>query len=158
MSDLIERQAAIDALKKTRAEIDVFDIDRGIKSASIGKAIYELERLPSVRPSQPKDRDEVYLSGWEAGRAELLKQMADKYDDAYAHGYTAAESKYRKMMGERKTGKWIKRSKPTEFCTEWWYVCSECGNRPLRGSFVNSEVLSEFCPHCGCRMTEGEEQ
>lgn len=50
-----------------------------------------------------------------------------------------------------KTGKWITKSNITPYYTEWWYECSECGQKPLRDRY-EQEVLSDYCTHCGARM------
>lgn len=53
---------------------------------------------------------------------------------------------------ERKKGKWIQKSKPMEFCTAWWYECSECGDKPPRDRYGNPDYLSNYCPNCGADM------
>lgn len=61
---------------------------------------------------------------------------------------------------EQKTGRWI--YNPYYVC----YECSECGEQALEKFTVNErtldrdydEVLSEYCPHCGSRMLEIEEE
>lgn len=45
-------------------------------------------------------------------------------------------------VAEVKYGKWVK---PSGFSG---YVCSECG-RPPKTMY---EILTEYCPHCGCEM------
>ena len=59
-------------------------------------------------------------------------------------------------LKEQKTGKWITKSNTTPYYTEWWYECSECGQKPLRDGY-GQEVLSDYCPSCGCRMVGDEE-
>lgn len=56
------------------------------------------------------------------------------------------------VQPERKTGKWIQKSKPMEFNTVWWYECSECGDKPPRDRYGNPDYLSNFCPNCGADM------
>ena len=61
---------------------------------------------------------------------------------------------------EQKTGKWI--------CDKYYavHVCSKCGKQALETYEVNpftldrdyDEVLSEYCPHCGARMLEVEDE
>lgn len=58
---------------------------------------------------------------------------------------------------ERKIGKWIKKSKRLDFCTEWWYECSECGNKPPNDRYGHPNYLTDFCPNCGVKMI-GEEE
>lgn len=52
-----------------------------------------------------------------------------------------------------KTGHWIKK----EDNTCWWYVCSECEQEPLKNRWNDDDVLSSYCPNCGCRMVEPQE-
>ena len=54
---------------------------------------------------------------------------------------------------EPKTGHWIK----NEDDTCWWYVCSECGQVPLKNIWNDADVLSQFCPNCGAKMVELQE-
>lgn len=65
-----------------------------------------------------------------------------------------------RLPSEEKTGKWI---------YDKYYlvhVCSECDEQALEEYTVNprtldrdyDEVLSEYCPHCGSRMLEIEEE
>lgn len=64
------------------------------------------------------------------------------------------------VQTERKRGKWI--YNPYYVC----YECSECGEQVLEEFTVNprtldrdyDEVLSEYCPHCGSRMLEVENE
>ena len=53
---------------------------------------------------------------------------------------------------ERKTGQWIHKSKPLDFCTEWWYECSECGSKPPNDRYGHPNHLTDFCPDCGADM------
>lgn len=61
---------------------------------------------------------------------------------------------------ERKVGKWIIRDNPG---TGWFRVtCSECGEDvtatvPCIGFLPNAKVIWDYCPFCGARMMEGEE-
>lgn len=57
---------------------------------------------------------------------------------------------------KQKTGKWITKNDTNHYYTTWWYECSECGQYPPRDGY-GQEVLSDYCPHCGCRMV-GEEE
>ena len=52
-----------------------------------------------------------------------------------------------------KMGHWKKKEDDT--C--WEYVCSECGQGPLKNRWNDGDVLSTFCPNCGAKMQEVEE-
>lgn len=61
-----------------------------------------------------------------------------------------------KLPSAQKTGKWTTKSDTNPYYTTWWYECSECGQKPLRDGY-EQEVLSDYCPSCGCRMEREEE-
>jgi len=90
-------------------------------------------------------------------------QPEPKCADGCLYGWGSDECKkctYRDYLSaqERKTGKWIQRSRPTELYTEWWHECSECGNRPARCRYGNGDYLSDFCPNCGADMRGGQDE
>ena len=50
-------------------------------------------------------------------------------------------------------GEWIKYWDDNYLC--WAHKCSKCGSFPLtKDGTMHDEVLSEYCPHCGCKMTK----
>lgn len=61
---------------------------------------------------------------------------------------------------EQKTAKWVRNKYYAV------HVCSECDNQALEAYEINpftldrdyDEVLSEYCPHCGSRMVEIEDE
>lgn len=53
---------------------------------------------------------------------------------------------------ERKTGKWARQE--TDLMR--WYICSECGAKPLYDEYRTGRVFSAYCPNCGAKM-EGED-
>ncbi|MBR6984646.1 MAG: hypothetical protein IKH75_14195 [Ruminococcus sp.] len=54
---------------------------------------------------------------------------------------------------ERMKGNWVRK----ESDLSWWYECSECGESPLFDPYEH-EVRSQFCPWCGARMEEEEDE
>ena len=54
---------------------------------------------------------------------------------------------------QRMKGRWVRK----ESDLSWWYECSECGESPLFDPYEN-EVLTRFCPWCGARMEEEEDE
>lgn len=148
MSDLIDRQAAIDAL----------DGNVIVTSRESAQAVMD------------------YIRGC-ADRIRSLPSAQPDLDSAYTEGYTAAESKYRKMwdemqanikanafgkrkglvhtadidamptIEERKTGKWIHQTKFGRI------ECDQCGK-----VYRNAFTPKNYCPNCGARLVqEGEE-
>ena len=51
---------------------------------------------------------------------------------------------------EIKTGKWA-RQETDLMC---WYICSECGAKPLYDEYRTGRVFSAYCPNCGAKMEE----
>ena len=75
-------------------------------------------------------------------------------------GFVDAVDTAIEALQEQKTGKWL---------YDKYYlvhVCSECDEQALEEYTVNprtldrdyDEVLSEYCPHCGSRMVEIEDE
>ena len=65
----------------------------------------------------------------------------DKYDDTKG----------------RPHGEWIRKEMEINdyggLCMYEWYECSVCGGKPPYNQWKH-EVHSDFCPHCGAKMTE----
>ena len=68
-------------------------------------------------------------------------------------GITRGMTRYESVTQKSGTGHWIKKEDDT--C--WWYACSECEQEPLKNRWNDDDVLSAFCPNCGCRMVEPQE-
>ena len=52
-------------------------------------------------------------------------------------------------------GKWVLKTEDSSY----WYVCSQCGERPMCNRFSYMEECSDYCPNCGARMyTRGEDE
>lgn len=140
MSDLISRQAAIDALKEHRALFcdntpDTFSkLSYAEKSRvdELDMAIATLINLPSAQPERCEDCGNF-------NNARLLIPQP-----------------------ERKKGKWIKMSDADGI----YWACSECGEDLPRVPHYNPQFdlfprlksikKTKFCPNCGLRMEEQE--
>ena len=55
-------------------------------------------------------------------------------------------------------GEWVQKSRKLDLCTMWWYECSECGSKPPNDKYGHPNYLSRYCPSCGSKMSEGEEE
>lgn len=138
MSDLISREAAIDAVMEAVKEHGADQFGGVLLHYTGVKAI--LECLPSVHPGTDE---------WCPGCKEY---------DPDRHCCPRFNRVIKTALAEAlpvRKGKWI------ECETSPHYKCSLCGNRaPM---FWNGEVSgysewwSDFCPNCGARMSEGEE-
>lgn len=50
-------------------------------------------------------------------------------------------------------GEWVRKTDDSSY----WYVCSQCGERPMRNRFSYREEFSDYCPNCGAKMYTGGE-
>ena len=141
MSDLISRQAAIDA------------IYHHLPSVSRTRARTMLHEVPSVQPEPCEDA---------VSRTELSHIFAEHcYPVHYDHnsvdmgmtlpGIVEVLNIAPSVTPERKTGKW-------ETVEDWdgdeHYRCSECGAEFVLIDGTPEDHDYYFCPHCGARMTK----
>lgn len=90
---------------------------------------------------------------------EIDKMDIDRrYKIALLGMVTAIGCTAKQTIEVRKKGKWIQKSKPLDFCTEWWYECSECGSKPPNDMYGHSNYLSDYCPNCGADMRGGDDE
>lgn len=83
--------------------------------------------------------------GFDKARKEALHmaiEALEQYENAFEHGYTEAESKYREIL-ERKRGEWLYKDMKGQFC-------SVCGKQ--------SVWKFDFCPNCGANMRGDEDE
>ena len=132
MKDLIERQAAIDALKNQMSDRnDLYNIP-------VRRSIVILEQLPSAQP----DLDEWCT---DCKEYDAEKHHCPRYNRVIREALKDAQL-------ERKTGKWEMLQIPINPPV---YKCSVCGKHAIqttRGCLVNrhyESYLSDFCPNCG---------
>jgi uncharacterized OB-fold protein len=72
----------------------------------------------------------------------MSKVIVEIYDD---YDYDHAVIKSMKKYEEPKTGRWIDGK------------CNRCGTHAPFWAMASTYYLSEYCPHCGAKMTESEE-
>ena len=128
MSDLIDRQAAIDSFPEDALAWDISD---GYIAPHYVRKI--LENLPSVQPERLTDDDfetiRIYLNAY---KEKLCNQQRWKE----AEEYQRIIDRFMAFASAQKKGHWIDE--------ETNYLCSECH----RGCWVNSD----YCPWCGAKM------
>lgn len=124
MDDLISREAALNCFH------DWID-KRGDVHTSDEMAEYRaIEALPTVQPDE------------------------EALENAYNHGYTAAEAEFHKGQPERIKGRWQICGKDAKGHSDT-FECSECGCLVSYAYYV-PDCDYQFCPHCGADM-RGEE-
>lgn len=82
MSDLLDRQAALKYIEKTRQA--AYKMDDMRKASRIKSCMNLLEKVVMKQPSTQPDNDmihlqkeQAYLQGWEEGREALRKEMLE---------------------------------------------------------------------------------
>ena len=125
MTDLIYRQAAIDAVNRYDFKYPKY-MERFVtelRDAMKADITDDLEDLPSAQPEITLESaiDYLHSIGW--------MQEHDK------------------ALTERKTGRWIHDGRIFPHGTDWIH-CSVCGQRGIN---VPAD-LTNFCPNCGAKM------
>ena len=81
MKDLIERQAAIDALR-TCYDTETISMDNGDEYINYGDAVGEIEHLPSAQPEQLTDAEQrIFLKA-----IEREEKVCKKVDEEWGSG------------------------------------------------------------------------
>lgn len=130
MSDLISRQAAIDAIERN-----------AYRHTYIDQVIDIIKALPSVHPE-----------------TKLVAKVEMSKEDIQGAVYKAVAKIGEEL--ERKEGKWVfKDGRPVNrtlgICEI--AVCDQCGETAPGYPFWECNLeLTDFCPHCGARMFRPE--
>jgi len=142
MSDLISRQAAIDAPVKMVSE--------GIEWIPV----YHLKDLPSAQPEITEEQaiEHLQSTGWMQNHDREMYDMGLKKQLADDSG--SYDSLLPSAQPERKTGKWIERNpQNSDKCR--LIECDQCGFFHIVGFNVPYEHWIEnrnFCERCGADM------
>lgn len=82
------------------------------------------------------------------------------YSEEYIRGWeNGVQAQYKMDIESIPKGEWIKATgmMPPEF--HGHHCCSECGNfANMEPPYGNREDLSRFCPNCGVRMKEADDE
>ena len=80
-------------------------------------------------------------------------EALEQYENAFEHGYTEAESKYREIL-ERKRGEWLETSESIGWEEVGCAECSVCGKTLVLGDYTMDDIKFDYnyCPNCGARM------
>ena len=133
MDELIDRQAAIDALQKEiNKGIPPFDDVMGSIRCGVRLARNIIEDLPSV---QPKERCIAKITLSEEDLEKIAKEQVEEIKE---------------LLPQK--GEWI--WDDDTFDLEKEYICGECRCYALKKD--GNQIRSNFCPNCGCRMEEGD--
>ena len=140
-------QIAITLLKDLEQSLDDYCElnDEGKTAFSMAITALELfgisEQLPSVQPKQK----------WETCFGCPLSHGCPKINgctNRQTMEYASEVPDDCPISAQPRKGKWIEESEDWRNQITWWQ-CSKCG--------TPSSYKSNFCPNCGCRMEEGEQ-
>ena len=130
--DLIDRQAAIDAVVNTVSEIGLHD---NSEVARYGATFRQHEILDIIEgiPSVQSEPIKLNIDH------KLTKDEYEKLRKDWADAPIV-------LQPERKTGRWVSGNSPLHRP-----ICSECGN-PCIGTHAFDYNLTPYCPNCGAKM------
>ena len=138
MSDLIDRQAAIDATWEEPSYTDPLNVLTEVRD--------RIKALPPAQPEQHIDADgTLWVTVTDIGR--VTRVIVDEEKSKFCRQF------YMDAQPEQRTGRWIpqdhnKRAGNISTFVYYYPTCSECGQ-------VGNETY-KYCPHCGAKMTEGD--
>ena len=127
--DLISRQAMLDVIE----ELKKIHFDRVVVLNKVRDRVLD---LPPVNPQEPKYCDRNIC-------------ISNEYN-----GIGCDECEVTKSQ-ELKTGHWIEKE---DFNGDTYYDCSECGESFCLIDGTPTDNLYNYCPNCGCRMQESEDE
>lgn len=157
MSDIISRQYAI----KRFGEDGTWLERQGVTTLSLveakQRAVDLLESFPSA--DIPKvERKSEELANMICDGICYYKEVtvdADSLDDL------CEGCLIKKLIDGRPTGRWVRKEKEINDCdghrAYYWYECDNCGARPPKDQWGH-EWHSDFCPNCGSRNIEGDQE
>ena len=143
MSDLINRQAAIDALNEYFARIGKLKrrgLTKGEKAISLD-TVGVINTLPSAEPKK-----ETVLCAL-ADRTCPFQGKEYAWCLTCPHISEEDRALVKKAVAEPKTGEWVAMDEDLKISD---YRCYKCGHY--------QDEISNFCPNCGARMLGGEEE
>ena len=179
MSELISRQAAIDALRSCY-DTETVTMDNGDEYIHYGDAVGEIEQLPPAQTEPNLDEWCDSCKEYDTERhccPRWIKVIRQTLADAQPEQHIDADgtlwitvpdfknvkrvivdeekSKFCRQfyMGEeQRTGKWERHySRPNVYADLCWH-CSACGYYHA-DNWTNK---FKYCPNCGAKMTEGD--
>lgn len=134
MSDLINRQAAIDA---------VLNLDVSKRVSWMDAVIDEIDALPSAQPDVVHCRECVHADKYYHCDYMNTWNHPDVY--CYYGKWKNASNAIRKLPSAEKRGRWV----PVDDERGRHFVCSLCGDWEMYHG-------QKYCGDCGARMEESE--
>ena len=163
MSDLIERQDALDAIDKAFERSN--QLNAYIR-AFMMNAISEVKKLPPAQPKHDEnpcqeqgDSDKFGVKTGETCADCISRQAAIdaciKVRELHAYDEIEEIKHLPSAQPERKMGKWIEQDDGWDGI---YYECSVCREPFTLIDGTPSDNLYNFCPNCGADMREGQNE
>lgn len=175
MIDLIDRQAAIDALKNDMASLDhiikgmsAYDVRLDAYVSQRNQVNYDIDTINNLPPAQPEPcEDAVSRKAVKDGFVEMCSLICP-YTEKQRHtmcgscllgtAFDVLEAT-QTVTPKQRTGHWYPVGMVEAVggeSAQWgsaiaYHKCSECDNQALQDDF-EQEALSKWCPHCGAKM------
>ena len=152
MSDLIDRQAAIDALKNDMASLDHiikgmsgYDVRLDAYVSQRNQVDYDIDTINNLPAAQPEPCEDA------VSRKDCLQALSHLMDaEGFRDGWAVSRANVECMLKamppvtpKQRTGKWI-------LDRSGGYCCSEC-MEPCAG-YVMMKPRDKFCKMCGAKM------
>lgn len=141
-SDIISRQAAIEALERTK-RIASYELHGGEVLRTFNVVLNSLINIMSLLP--PANNSEIPNSSDTISRQAAIETVMECYDNAEL--FEVYEEKLRELppaQPQRIKGKWALQSDDYHE----YYECDQCGIA------VGIDDIRNFCPNCGADMRE----
>lgn len=163
MADLIDRQAAVDAVQAIDSLATLADGDAVVRSSAVEYVLYH---LPAAQPTQTNTPNALETLDCVSRQAVLteISRWRGYLDDDMIMRISIGIKRLPSAQPERKKGRWQEITESD--CSGYdpvlagyddpvvGYVCSTCHEGYEKE--VMGKVTWKYCPNCGAQMMEGE--
>ena len=150
-NDSISRQAAIEALGE---EPMVWDEDADYELGQRSQWKADKLAIESVSPER-----EAKLNEWctDCKEYDQDRHCCPRWNRVIRNTVEELRAEHAKEAPQRMHGRWIERIEDMDGMKLQIMRCSECGSSKPMKLFILENYEFNFCPNCGCAMTEGAE-